>query len=166
MTEDRESTGAKVGNVVFGILFSLGGIAGIWYGVNTVLRASSMKNWPTAEAIVTQSKVRVQRPSSGGSSSTIAEVRYRYKVEGRTYTSDRVTSAQYGSSDSSRAYGQVRTYPVGKEVLAYYNPDDPSYAVLETRWDKIYIIAFAAGAVGLLFGGLILRNAMRKPRKI
>jgi len=121
-----------------------------------------MKSWPTANAVITSSKARVQSPrSGGGSSTTIAEIRYRYEVEGRTYTSDRVTSAKYGSSNSSRAYGQVRKYPVGREVTAYYNPDDASYAVLDTRWEKIYACAFAAGAVGLLLGVLMLRNAVR-----
>ncbi|NOZ23972.1 MAG: DUF3592 domain-containing protein [Planctomycetes bacterium] len=162
MAEQSEGRGGNVSTVIFGILFVLAGVAGIGYGVKTVLDASNRESWPTAKAVITSSKVRVQRPrSGGGSSTTIAEITYRYSVEGRTYTSDRVTSAQYGSSNSSRAYGQVRKYPVGKEVTAHYNPDDPSYAILDTQWERIYGLAFAAGAVGLLIGLLMLKNAVR-----
>ncbi len=162
MTERVGNKNEKISTVIFGILFMLGGIGGIGYGVSTVLQASSMKHWPTAKAVVITSRVRVQRPRSGsGSSTVIADIMYRYEVRGKTYTSRRVTAAQYGSSDSSRAYGQVRAYPVGKTVTAHYNPDDASYAVLDTRWDSIYALAFIIGAVGLLIGILMLRNAIR-----
>lgn len=152
---------SKLSTIVFGILFLLGGLAGIGYGVLTVQQANDMESWPTAEAIITYSKVRIQTPDSGGSSTYIADIRYRYAVDGHTYSSDRITTAQYGTDDSSRAHKQVRTYAVGRTVLAYYNPDEPDYAVLETAWDKIYALAFGAGIVAALLGLLMLRNAAR-----
>lgn len=152
---------SKVSTVIFGILFTLGGIAGIGYGTMTVLHASRMENWPVAEAIIISSKVRVQTPDSGGSSTYIADIRYRYEVAGTVYTADRVTSANYGTSDSSRAHGQVRKYSSGRKVTVHYNPEDASYAVLDTQWDKIYLIPFAAGAAGVLLGLLMIRNTVR-----
>jgi len=156
-----EGKGAKVSVVLFGILFALGGIAGIGYGVNTLHEASSMESWPTANAVVKSSRVRAQTPDDGGSSTYIADIIYQYEVAGRIYTSDRVTSARYGTSDSSRAHRQVRRYAVGKTFTAHYDPDDVSYAVLDTRWDKIYTLAFAAGTAGLVLGVLMLRNAVK-----
>jgi hypothetical protein len=162
--EKRKQTdvkSAKLSVVLFGILFALGGVAGIGYGVNTLLDASRMESWPTANALITSSKVRVQRPDGGGSSTYIADVIYQYEVADKVYTSDRVTSARYGTSDSSRAHGQVRKYSVGKTFTAHYDPEDVSYAVLDTRWDRIYALAFAAGAAGLILGVLMLRNAVK-----
>ena len=156
-----EGKSLKVSTVIFGILFTLGGIAGIGYGTMTVLHASRMKNWPTAEAIIISSKVRVQTPDSGGSSTYIAEIRYRYEIAGRLYTSDRLASANYGTNNSSRAHGQVRKHAAGKKVAVYFDPDDPSYAVLDPKWDKIYLLAFAAGAAGSLLGLLMVRNVAR-----
>ena len=156
---EEKSTSTSV--VVFGILFALGGLGGIGYGIHTTFQASRMERWPVAEALVTHSEVRVQTPDEGGSSTYIADIRYQYEVAGRTYTSDRITSAGYGTSNSSRAKAQVRRYPVGEKAAAHYDPDDVSYAVLETQWDKIYLLAFAAGFGGLLLGVLMLRNALR-----
>jgi hypothetical protein len=158
MSEEK-STSISV--VVFGILFVLGGLGGIGYGVHTTFQASRMERWPTAEALVIHSRVRVQTPDEGGSSTYIADIRYQYEVGGGTYTSDRITSAGYGTSNSSRAKAMVHRYPVGEKVTAHYDPGDVSYAVLETHWDRIYLLAFAAGFGGLLLGVLMLRNALR-----
>ena len=146
-------------NVIFGILFALGGIGGIGYGVNTVLQASRMERWPTADAVIVYSEVRVQTPDEGGSSTYIADIRYQYDVEDRTYSSDRISPASYGTSNSSRAHEQVRKYSVGEIVAAHYDPDDVSYAVLETQWDKIYLLAFGAGFGALLLGLAMLRRS-------
>jgi len=161
MEDVLDGKSSKIGTMIFGMLFTLGGIAGISYGVKTVLQASRMENWPTAEAVITSSKVRIQTPDSGGSSTYIAEIRYQYEVTGKMYTSDRVTTAQYGTNDSSRAAKQVRKYSTGRNFTTHYNPDDASYAVLDTQWDKIYSLAFAAGIGGLLLGLCMLRSAAR-----
>lgn len=152
---------SKISTVIFGIIFTLAGIAGIAYGVSTVMQASDMENWPTAEAVITSSKVRVQTPDSGGSSTYIAEISYQYEVAGRIFTSDRITMAKYGTNDSSRAHKQVRKYSTGSKYTVSYNPDDASYAVLDTQWDKIYLLAFAAGISALLLGLFMLRNVAR-----
>jgi len=156
-----DKKGSKISTILFGFLFIIGGIAGIGYGAKTVLQASSMNNWPTVVANITSSRVRIQTPDSGGSSTYIAEISYQYEVAGRIYTSNRISSAQYGTNDSSRADKQVRKYQTGKKFTAYYDPDNTSYAVLDTQWDRIYSLAFAAGTCGLLLGFFMLRNAVR-----
>ena len=151
----------NVSVALLGIIFVLAGITGIGYGVNTLLDASSMESWPTANAVITSSSVRVQTPDDGGSSTYIADISYQYEVADRIYTSDRVTSVRYGTSDSSRANAQVREYSVGKKFMAHYNPEDVSFAVLDTRWDRINLLVLAAGAAGLVIGVLMLKNAVK-----
>jgi hypothetical protein len=74
-----------------------------------------------------------QMQQTSGSTNTAthkADVAYRYKVRGRDYSSGVITLADISSS-AGRAQGIVRRYPDGAPVTVYYNPVDPSDALLE-----------------------------------
>jgi hypothetical protein len=81
-------------------------------------------------------------------------VAYRYKVRDRDYSSGRITLADF-SSTTGRAQGIVNRYLDGAAVTVYYNPVDPSDAVLERGATSGIGVLFTIGgifaAAGLLF---------------
>jgi hypothetical protein len=58
---------------------------------------------------------------------------YTYEVEGKSYESIILYAGMPTHFDSrSRAEDFLKKYPAGKKVDVFYDPEDPSYACLET----------------------------------
>jgi hypothetical protein len=95
-----------------------------------VLRSSQVEQERAAtvfvpvEATVVESRVH-RYQSSKGSQGPWSEIVYRWSVGGSSYTSNRYTT--YGPSSDLTL---VQRHPVGSKVTAYYDPADPSRAVL------------------------------------
>jgi Protein of unknown function (DUF3592) len=97
----------------------------------------------------------MQQSSSSASAATYkTDVTYRYKVRDHDYSSERITLADF-SSTAGRAQGIVNRYPDGSSVTVYYNPVDPSDAVLERGGTGgiglLHLIGAVFAAAGLLF---------------
>jgi len=81
-------------------------------------------------------------------------IQYEYYIEGNKMTSERVHFGYQASSNPSYAQEYINKYPIGKEVIVYYNPDDPRESVLEpqVKWyGQLYIFT-----AGILFSLLFL----------
>lgn len=98
--------------------------------------------FPPAPAHITKSEV-TRHSGSKGSTHGVA-VEYTYVVNGTTYTSDRFGFDTMKSSDSGWAYQAVASFPAGSERTCYYDPRDPSRAVLSKgiRGSDITILMF------------------------
>jgi hypothetical protein len=110
-----------LGAVVTALLALLG--LGVWttlHGLEVVRQGKDTANWPTTQGVITRVEVIKQRKSSH------VEIAYTFSVDGRRYASDKVWLGQ-GLLDES----YKDTYPQGKSVTVYHDPDDPSWAVLE-----------------------------------
>ena len=59
------------------------------------------------------------------------KIRYRYHVDGREYTSVRYDLLDGSTSAKSAQQAIVDRHPVGSTAVVYYDPDDPSRAVLD-----------------------------------
>ncbi len=139
--------------LVVGTIFTLAGMGVLWYGIDTVREASASKSWPTTQGIITRSEVRQQKqPSGGGSSSFIAEVSYEYKVDSLSYRNDRISRMDFGTSNRSSVREKKKKYPLGKEVVVFYNPANPLDALLEPGWGWIQAIPLGLGAAFSLAG--------------
>jgi hypothetical protein len=151
---------------VFGVLMSLVfiaiGLGLLYYARSVSAKAQQSLSWPQAEGVIAHSAVlrQMQQNSSSTNVATYkADVVYRYKVQGRDYSSERLTLADF-SSTAGRAQGIVDRYADGAPVTVYYNPVDPSDSVLERGATSgigvLYIIGggFAAAGLLLLFGSV------------
>jgi len=59
----------------------------------------------------------------------IANLKFQYEVNGRSYRTDQIWFGQtVGSGDSSDAELRRFRYPLGEKVAVYYDPSDPSIA--------------------------------------
>jgi hypothetical protein len=89
-----------------------------------------VQDWPRTTGTILKSRVQV---SGGDITSVHPHIEYRYLIGAIEYTSTQIRPGDqilsiYGGNE---AYDLVDQYPVGAEVDVFYNPEDPSQAVLE-----------------------------------
>jgi hypothetical protein len=91
------------------------------------------RHWLPADGKVITSRVASRKTREHGASnsdlSNTPFVEYEYQVDGKKYRSNRIMIAG-GISEVELEYVLGR-YPLGAKVVVYYNPADPSQAVLE-----------------------------------
>ena len=126
------------------LLFFIPGIALLVTGVNQIIYEYSSKDWPRAEGKIFTSKV-----TSYTSKRTYyrANIIYEYKTSGKEYSSSEINFWITSDLDEEKIRGVVAKYPVGKSVLVYYDPDNPTIAVLEPEPSWLNI--------GFFFGPII-----------
>ena len=116
------------------------------------------QGWPTTEGKIISNRTVAHRfKKYDGTFYTIFDVyiRYQYKVNGASYSSlsiNLIDTPSYPHSYASR-------YPLGKDVMVYYNPKNPSDAVLEPgfvsisqAFDVFSYLLFGAGIYFIYLG--------------
>ena len=101
------------------------------YDSNVSALASASMTWPQVNGLVTRSELEYQRREVVKSRKTDFKVNvsYEYVVDGKVYENDIVRFDQQMLS-TDRKQVLVGSYPTGKRVDVYYNPDDPGQSVL------------------------------------
>lgn len=100
-------------------------------------------NWPSVTGRVISSRVLEQTRSASGSNSRkrrtffSPEVVFTYDISGQQMKSSRLKITELSSSSSSYAYEVTNRYPEGALVEVFYNPENPSYAILEKEFRPI-----------------------------
>jgi hypothetical protein len=122
--------------VIISSVFTIGfGLSGVYltaqYLKARALARQSM-NWPIVPGEVTTSLVRKGSLQGRG---TRAIVQYTYTVMGKTYESDKLSTADLSgmklTGPESSAKHVTKQYPKGLRVNVYYDPQNPAQAVLE-----------------------------------
>lgn len=113
------------------IAFIVGAVYLAWHAWQ-IKQASP--NWPYVEGEMLVAKARA-RNETGEQSGTpthewFTEVRYRYTVNGTTYTGDRLRAFGLNHFDEQQALQELAPFPVGQKVKVYYDPAKPSSSVL------------------------------------
>jgi hypothetical protein len=142
---------------LFSLVFIAIGGAIIRYAMRMAAKARQSLSWPSVEGEIAHSAVLYQTSTStttGGTSTYKADIAYRYKINGANYSSSRISIVDF-SSTPGRARSIVERYPDQSRVLVYYNPSDPSEAVLEPGAaggiNLLYLVGGAFAASGLFF---------------
>ncbi|MFC3652271.1 DUF3592 domain-containing protein [Dyella humi] len=148
-------------NILFPSLFSLIfifiGVVAINFGRNTAAKAKQSLSWPTTEGEIAHSAVLYQTDTSAtadNASTYKADVVYRYKVHGKSYSSSKISFLDLAST-TNRAQSVVSRYPDNSTVQVYYNPTNPAEAVLEPESVSgitfLYVFGGLFAAAGLFF---------------
>ncbi len=126
----------------------------------TIVRQMRATHFPTTTGRILDSGL-----SHGSKGTTGVAIRFSYEVEGRRYESARYRFDDTKSSDSAWAQAAVRSNPKGAERTVYYNPADPSEAILSPgiEGSELFMLMFLTpfNAIGLLLLGaplMMLRN--------
>lgn len=146
------------------------GIVIIFTGIyfSDLPRMFASSGWPTTEGKIITNRIMGQKIEQyDGTFYTNFEVfiRYQYTVDGTTYSSNALNSIDASSYPASFA----GRYPSGKEVTVYYNPRDPSDAVLEPgfvdvfqAFDVFSVLTFAAGIYFIYLGILGIKTNRKR----
>jgi hypothetical protein len=117
--------------LIFGLVFSGAGYAAAFHWGRPVLqKAEASKSWPSTLGVVEVSDVDVSRDDDG--TTYAADVVYVYRVGDHEYRGAEIQAGgSVRSSSRSSALKVVNRYPVGTDVAVYYDPADPTEAVLQ-----------------------------------
>lgn len=144
---------AHIAFIGVAIVLMIAGGTGTVLKVKQIKEAFSYRQWPTTMGKVISSKVvgdRGYRP----------EIRYEYRIEGKTYqNTSHLNLPNFGGRINrlDAAETTVESYPEGKRIKVYYNPFEPENAYLNISppaWVYLqgatYLTLFMVGSVLLL----------------
>ncbi len=137
---DNNLFSTLVGPLCGGIFFLVFGALGVWLVITSrkqSQKAAASQGWPSAVAQITLSGVRQGRSHDSEGDLQISYypyVQYTYQVAGTSYQGDKITfGARKTYSSSAKAAAELARYSLGAQVRVFYNPENPSEAVLEQR---------------------------------
>ena len=92
-------------------------------------RMAAVRQWPSTMGTVSTSYL--ERRSSSDGSTNYPVVQYSYQVGAQTYQGMKIAPGpEVGGTGAGKVVGR---YPAGAQVMVFYNPQNPSDAVLETK---------------------------------
>ena len=119
--------------IVIGILaFVLLILNAVFLGVIFFMRRkmAAVSQWPSTMGTVNASYLE-RRSSSEGGSTNYPVVQYSYQIGGQVYQSTKLAPGpEVGGTGAGKV---VARYPEGAQVMVFYNPQNPSEAVLERK---------------------------------
>jgi len=143
-------------------LVLLAGIGLTVWGWNTLQNARASTAWPTTEGVVISSEV-TQSTDDEGSESYYPTVSYTYTINEIVHINNTIKFSDTSYNDLRKAQAVTGNYSVGKNIVVYYDPENPENAVLEpgasggsyivlTFGVLLILIALANGPFSSLFG--------------
>ncbi|MBN2148671.1 MAG: DUF3592 domain-containing protein [Anaerolineales bacterium] len=139
------------------ILASWGiGIFLIFSSLRSRQKAQDSLSWSSTAGQITNAEVKESVSVDDDDRRRYAyypSVHYAYQVNGQAYTSKRISfGGVIGYNSPQKAEAYLAHFPVGSQASVYYNPQNPSEAVLErtaggSRWGMIVgLVCLAIGA--------------------
>jgi hypothetical protein len=157
-TTERTGRGTRIVTRVCALTTAIIAAAATIYLVQQLQATSRSSSWPTVPGRVIYSTVRADGRLSQSTVYT-PEVRYLYRVGGRTFEGTHIAFGVYRTTDADLARDVNAQYAVGTTAAVYYNPDKPSMAVLQLKPDRMRWSALMLAACILCLGlyGLFVR---------
>jgi hypothetical protein len=146
--------------VIAGVLLAFG-LTFACIGTHKLLKARASLDWPAAPAEIVSAEIETSahHTKNGSSTSYAPRITYRYTVDGRTYDGSRAAFAYEASQAAAAEF--VRRFPPGSHVDAYYDPRDPSEAVLVRGGQGIIWGFIGAGLAFATLGAWLLGRSLR-----
>ncbi|MCB1058252.1 MAG: DUF3592 domain-containing protein [Acidobacteria bacterium] len=162
--------------ILFLVFILVVGVAMMVFGIYFIVLGIEARSWPMVEGRVVSTTIRVETDVSSNTGATRAQrkrhhryypqVNYTWTVDGESYSGSRYTlgTTYEKFRERSDAREAAKQFPAGSAIPVYYDPKDPSQAVLDPSSSfAIYIPLllglFFAAASGL---GLRFRKALEQ----
>jgi Protein of unknown function (DUF3592) len=131
--------------IVVGVVFFLVGTSFFWFfTLSPLIRSLRTASWLEAQATIATSEVQAKE---GDSTTYSPRIEFDFVVDDAVHHSTTWSTGFAGSSSRSRSKAIVDRYPVGSQHACFYNPNNPTDAVL----DRSFQLSNLFGAFGLLF---------------
>jgi hypothetical protein len=100
-------------------------------------KMAAVRQWPSTMGTVNASYLD-RRSSSEGGYTNYPVVHYSYQVSGQAHQGTKIAPGmEVGGTGAGKV---VARYPAGAQVMVFYNPQNPSEAVLETKAPAQWIL--------------------------
>ncbi|MBN2763381.1 MAG: DUF3592 domain-containing protein [Bacteroidales bacterium] len=124
----------KPGNanpITLGLIFAIvGGAIFFLFALPPLQYSGTSKKWPTVSGEITRSEVKVWR--SDGKTHYQPDIAYAYSIDGKNYNSSKITVGDPPLDNNVTPAKRLQAeYPVGKEVVVYYDPELPESSALK-----------------------------------
>ena len=129
------------------LLITIGAIGFFFLVLNVIFLAilffmrrqmAAVSQWPSTMGTVNASYLERRHSSSDSGSTNYPVVQYSYQVSGQAYQSTKLAPGpEVGGTGAGKV---VARYPAGAQVMVFYNPQNPSDAVLETKAPAQWIL--------------------------
>jgi hypothetical protein len=101
-------------------------------------KMATVNQWPSTMGTVNTSYLERRHSSSDSGSTNYPVVQYSYQVGGQAYQGMKIAPGpEVGGTGAGKV---VARYPAGAQVMVFYNPQNPSDAVLERKAPAQWII--------------------------
>jgi hypothetical protein len=141
----------------FFALMILGGLAMIYSGSRVLPHALASRSWPSVAGVVRNAEVssKTSSSSSSGSSTTwYIDLTVGYTVNGKEHETGNVYFGfSGGSGDASAIRIEELRYQPGTRVPVYFDPKEPSRAVLRPGFD-LDVLGLPVAGLAIALGGL------------
>lgn len=130
-----------------------------FYGLQINEFTKNSKNWPSVQGHITDLEIDSWTSSGkGGHKKYILKGEYSYRVNGREYKNDRISSTNsddWVSNDGDAVrHRLVKLEQVNPTIQVFYDPDSPSRAAL--IWEEFSLLKRFFSCVLLIFVGSII----------
>ena len=123
---------------LFPLSFGLGSMIFLGVGLWMINKGMQSENWDKGTATITSSEIEKTESRSKDaqgftrtSTSFSVRVTYAYTVEGSNYEGNTVGFGTMSHNERSDAQEELKSYPKGKTIEVYYDPENPSDSVLK-----------------------------------
>lgn len=138
--------------------------------IDSIRKNNAVKNWSTAEGVIQKSTI-VETLVPYDFSGWHCEIQYSFDVDGRPFSSDRISYFNGGLGRKERAEYDADRYSLNSPVTVYYNPKNPNDCclfhsnILVVVFDSLLfsvILVFVPmilffTTLGILWGNLIIQ---------
>jgi hypothetical protein len=147
--------GSRVFKTALGLFLVMMGVGGTLYLWGSWKKAEETRKWPSAEAVISSSQVLTDRATPHSPPRYMAEVHYRYQLNGQSYTGRRIKRVDGPSSQKGTAEATVAKYKPGETVTCHVNPAQPEVAILEPEsraalYSIWFPLLFVVGGAGMI----------------
>lgn len=152
-------------SIGFGLVVVMASLYGFWGLWQQYQRANVSASWPSVAGFIEKAELK---PSDRWKSKAVVKLRYLYSIEGRQFAGTAIHQGEYsGDGTEVEATEAEEKYRVGRRLQVYYNPKDPSEAVLEpgvaAAGEPLGKTAFLLGLV-LFSGGAAMFHGLQRLR--
>lgn len=126
---------------------------GIFLGiiVSTQRKMNAIQSWSSTMGTVSNSYLERRRSSKGGSVN-YPVVQYSYQVGGQAYHGSKIAPGmEVGGTGAGKV---VERYPAGAQVMVFYDPQNPSDAVLERKAHAQWVMWLVLVITDLMLCGM------------